>query len=100
MQERPGRTEPPKPLVGRPFKEVSDMKNQHAERIMSIPNVVGVGIKICETEDSRYFAMGILLEQEPTPEQLETREKTIEGVPVVYEVVGEIKLQTSQLLRQ
>lgn len=44
--------------------------------------------------------MGILLEQEPTLEQLEAMEKSIEGVPVVYEVVGEIKLHTNQLLRE
>lgn len=94
MEDQPRRAELPKPLIGKPFTEVSAIKNQHSERLMNNPNVVGVGIGIHETEKSRQFAMRVYLKEQPTPEQLDAMEKSIEDVPLLYLTVGEIRAGT------
>lgn len=89
MERLPKR--PELPLTGRPFEEVKQVKDQHVEDLMGRPFVNGVGIGMRENEDSRQFALRVYLRSELTPEQQEAMPHELEGVPVIYVVVGEIR---------
>lgn len=82
------RPESLKPLVGKPLEEVIKIKTLHEERIMGGVNVMGVGIGMHETEETKQFAIKVYLNQEPTPKQMEDMEKEVDGVPMLYKTTG------------
>ena len=96
MTERQNPAEQQKPFVGKSFTDVRKLSMQHAPKILSNPNVHGLGIRIHETDKNRQFVIEVFLKDELSPEQLEQMEKTIEGVPVLYEVREELTLQKKQ----
>lgn len=89
MERLPQR--PELPLIGRPLKEVKQVKEQHVEDLMDRPFVNGVGIGMMQNEDSRQFALRVYLRFELTPEQQEAMPQELDGVPIMYQVVGEIQ---------
>ncbi len=81
---------PEKPLTGKSFAEVRDIKDRHAPELMRNPIVVGVGIGQEETPESRHLIIKGYLGQKPTQPQQEGLPHVLEEVPVRYDVVGQI----------
>lgn len=79
-----------KPLIGKPYVEVRDIRNRHARKLMDDPNVVGVGIGQEENQDSRYLIIKGYLGKEPTPPEQDSLPSILEEVPVRYDVVGQV----------
>ena len=99
MTERQNPAEQQKPFVGKSFTDVRKLSIQHAPRILNNLNVAHLGIAIHETDKNRQFVIEVFLKDELSPEQLEQMEKTIEAVPVLYEVGEELTLQKQQTIR-
>lgn len=66
---------------------IEQVQERHEDELMAVPGVVGVGI------GERQSAPALLvMVSERTPE-VERIPREIEGVPIVIEVVGEIRAQ-------
>jgi len=82
---RPDPKKPEKPLVGKSFDEVREVKK---EFMKLYPNIGAVGIDIHETEEHRQRSIKVGLQKEYSPEEREKWPKEIDGVPVDYEFIG------------
>lgn len=79
------------PVEEQPHEGILQVKDAHEQRLLALPGVVGVGIG---QTDIGGDAVMVYLEYEGTAAGLP---KTLESVPVVWEVTGPIDLQDSDL---
>lgn len=92
-----------KPLVGKTFEEIKDIQKKYQDELLGwsfigtlkhwfkgYPKFNGVGIGFGETEESLYYFIKLYLPYEPIPKRLGKIPKNIDGVPIKYEIIGEI----------
>lgn len=94
---------PEKPFTGKPMQEVVEIKNKYEDRFIDwsffgklrtwfrgYPTCNGIGIGADENEKNRFFVIHVYLAKEPSEKQMKKLPKELEGVPVKYEVTGDI----------
>ena len=68
---------------------IQDVKKQYEKRLLSMPGVVSVGIGL-DAAGHQAIMVGM---KEPNPETEAKIPSTLEGHPVVIQIIGPIKVQ-------
>lgn len=84
-------------MSGDDYEQVREIKERNRDRLMGLPNVVGVGIgrKVVEGRYTDQIAIRVYVTEKVPPERLKNEQRIpeeVDGVPTDVVEAGEIRL--------